>query len=129
MDNNEKTFTYSYSAKEQSEVAHIRQKYLPPEEDKMELLRRLDHSASRKALAWSLALGIPGALILGTGMSLAMTELGNALGGFSMLTGTVTGLIGMALMALAYPVYNHILKREQKRIAPEILRLTEELMK
>ena len=41
MDNREETFQYTYSAKEQSEVEQIRKKYLPPEEDKMEQLRKL----------------------------------------------------------------------------------------
>ncbi len=35
----------------------------------------------------------------------------------------------MILIALAYPVYNRVLKKERARIAPEILRLTEELLK
>jgi len=38
------------------------------------------------------------------------------------------GLVGIILIALAYPLYNHILKKERQRIAPEILRLTDELM-
>lgn len=129
MDNREETFQYTYSAKEQSEVERIRRKYLPREEDKMEQLRRLDRSASRKAQAWAIGLGTIGALILGTGMSLAMTDLGTALGGGAMLTGIIIGVIGLVLVALAYPVYNSILRKERARIAPEILRLTDELMK
>lgn len=129
MDNAEETFKYTYSAKERSEVERIRKKYLPPEEDKMEQLRKLDRSASQKAQAWSLVFGILGALILGVGMSLAMTELGNAMGELAMLVGIVIGLAGLVLVALAYPVYNRILKKERQRIAPEILRLTDELMK
>lgn len=38
-------------------------------------------------------------------------------------------LAGIAVVALAYPLYARILKKERRRIAPEILRLTEELMK
>ena len=129
MDNKEEAFHYTYSAKEQSEIENIRKKYLPPEEDKMEYLRRLDRSATRKAQAWSLVLGVIGALILGTGMSLAMSDLGTVLGSGAMFAGVVIGVVGLVLVALAYPVYNRILKKEQARIAPEILRLTDELMK
>lgn len=125
---NKQTFQYTYSAQQQQEIEHIRKKYLPPEEDKMERLRKLHRSASQKAQSWALTLGILGALILGTGMSLCMTELGTALGALAMVIGIAVGLIGLVLVALAYPVYNQVLKKERQRIAPEILRLTEELL-
>ena len=129
MENREETFRYTYSAKEQSEVEAIRKKYLPPEENKMEQLRKLDRSATGKAQAWAIALGVIGTLILGTGMSLCMTELSGFLGGTAMFIGIPVGLVGIVLVALAYPVYNKILKKERQRIAPEVLRLTEELLK
>lgn len=129
MDNREETFQYTYCAKERSEVESIRQKYLPPEEDKLEQLRRLDRSVSQKAQAWAIALGTIGALILGTGMSLCMTELSGFLGEAAMFVGIPIGLAGLVLVALAYPVYNRVLKKTRQRIAPEILRLTDELMK
>ena len=43
------TFTYTYSAQQQEEIKNIRKKYLAPEEDKMEQLRKLHHSATQKA--------------------------------------------------------------------------------
>ena len=129
MENKEEAFSYTYSAAQQQEIESIRKKYLPKEEDKMEQLRRLHHSATQKAQAWSIALGVIGALILGAGMSLCMTELSGFLGGTAMFIGIPVGIVGMVLVALAYPVYNHVLKKERARIAPEILRLTDELMK
>lgn len=130
MDNKE-TFQYTYAAKEQAEVESIRKKYLPQEESKLEQLRRLDRSASQKAQTCALSLGIVGTLILGTGMSLAMTDLAKHLGmaeNFAMLVGVLVGVIGLVLVALAYPVYNRVLIRERKRIAPQILQLTEDLL-
>ena len=62
-------------------------------------------------------------------MSLCLTQIGAALGDFAMVLGIVAGLIGMILVALAYPLYNRVLKKERTRIAPEILRLTDELLK
>lgn len=61
-------------------------------------------------------------------MSLAMTELGAVLGSFAMVLGILIGVAGMILVALAYPIYNRMLK-QRKKIAPEILHLTGELMK
>lgn len=128
MENNH-SFEYTYSAEQQKEVEAIRKKYLPKEEDKMEQLRKLHYSATQKAQAASIAIGVIGTLILGTGMSLCMTELGAALEHFSMVIGILAELIGLVMVALAYPLYNCVLRKERQRIAPEILRLSEELLK
>lgn len=132
--NQQKEFTYTYSAKEQTELRRIRDKYTSPtqSESKMDQLRRLDAGVTQKATSVSLALGILGALILGFGMSLAMTELGATLGAdptAAMFIGIIVGILGIVLLCLAYPTYNRIVTRERKKIAPEILRLTDELMK
>jgi len=124
---NKEGFQYSYSAQQQQEVERIRQSYLPKEEDKLERLRTLHRSAGRTARGWAITLGVIGALTMGGGMSLVMTELGQ-LFPYAMLFGIVLGLLGMVLVALAYPVYNRVLERERRRIAPEILRLSEELL-
>jgi len=122
------TFQYTYSAEQQEEIRNIRKKYAAPEEDKMAQLRKLDLRVTQKAQSCAIAMGVIGALILGTGMSLAMTKLAASLGSLSMLIGIPVGLIGIVLVALAYPLYNRILKKERQRIAPEILRLTDELL-
>lgn len=131
MDNNSdnNSFEYTYSAQRQQEVEKIRKVYLPKEEDKMEQLRKLHAIPTQKAQAAAIAIGVVGALILGTGMSLCMTELGGALGNLAMFLGIMVGIGGIVLVALAYPFYNRILKRERERIAPDILRLTDELLK
>lgn len=121
-------FEYTYSAQRQQEVEEIRKAYLPKEEDKMERLRKLHAIPTQRAQALSLAIGIVGALILGTGMSLCMTELGDFLGGRAMLVGIPVGIAGLILTALAYPLYSRTLNKERVKIAPEVLRLTDELM-
>ena len=130
--NTDTGFKYTYSAKEQDEIKRIRQKYQSQEEDTMTRLRKLDASATSKATVVALVLGIVGALILGTGMSLIMTDLAVLLGMTGMtnvIVGIVLGVLGIVLVALAYPMYSKLLKSERERIAPEILRLTDELMK
>lgn len=124
-------FRFTYSAREQEELRKIREKYQPREEDKLERLRRLDDGVTGKATALSLVIGILGALVLGTGMSLVMTDLGEWLGLSEMtetVLGVIVGVVGLVMAGLAYPLYSCVLKRERKKIAPEILRLTEELM-
>ena len=121
---NKEGFSFTYSAEQQKEIEAIRKKYLPKEADKMEQLRKLHAIPTQKAQAASLAVGIIGALIMGTGMSCCMVWADTLL-----LPGIVIGLIGMAVVGAAYPLYNRVLKKERERIAPEIMRLTDELMK
>ena len=128
MENNE-GFSFTYSAQQQKEVEAIRKKYLPQEENKMEQLRKLHAIPMQKAQTVSLAVGVIGAIVMGTGMSLAMTEIGAALGILAMILGVVVGVVGMVLVAAAYPLYNRVLKKQREKIAPEILRLSDELLK
>ena len=137
MDNgnqNKSAFSYTYSAKEQAELKRIREKYTRPTEaaDKMERLRRLDASVTARAEAAALVLGIVGALVFGFGMSLCMTDLSVFFGlrrTAAMGLGIASGILGGTLVALAYPVYSFVTKRERARVAPEIIKLTDELMK
>jgi hypothetical protein len=136
MDNNNQEqngFTYTYSAKEQAELKRIRDKYTAPteSEDKMTRLRRLDASVTNTAQAFAIVFGVIGTLILGFGMSLCMTDIGEILGldrNMAMVVGIIAGIVGGVLAGLAYPVYNAIVKAKRKKIAPEIIRLTDELM-
>ena len=130
MSDDNQSFSYSYSAKEQEEIKKIRERYTSqPEsrESKMEQLRALDASVTKKGTTAALIAGILGALIMGSGMSLVMTDLGKDLG-IPYPLGIAIGVLGMVGVALAYPIYNHITKKERQRIAPEILRLRDELM-
>ena len=137
MDNNNQEqngFTYTYSAKEQAELKRIRDKYTAPTEteDKMSRLRRLDASVTNTAQAVALIFGVIGTLILGFGMSLIMTDFAEILGLYrdmAMVIGIVIGVIGGIIASLAYPIYNAIVKAKRKKLAPEIIRLADELMK
>ena len=117
-------FNYTYSAKQQEEIKNIRKKYMPQEEDKMQQLRRLDQSVTKKGTMYSIIVGVIGSLVLGTGMSCCM-EFQNTL----FIPGIIIGIIGIILVSCAYPLYKSITKKERERIAPEIIRLTDELMK
>jgi len=132
--NEQNEFSYTYSAKEQAELKRIREKYSPSTEaeDKMARLRRLDASVTNTAQAVALIFGVIGTLILGFGMSLIMTDLCEILGShrdLAMVIGIIIGVVGGILAILAYPIYNVIVREKRKKLAPEILRLTDELMK
>lgn len=124
MEENTETFEYTYSAKQQAEIAQIRKKYLPKEEDKMELLRKLDRDATKPGTICSIAVGVVGCLVFGFGMSCVMVWSDSL-----MILGIVVGIIGMIMMGMAYPVYVKITKKQREKLAPQILALTEELSK
>ena len=127
-------FSYTYSAKEQAELKRIRDKYTAPgeTEDKMARLYKLDASATKPAQAVAILFGVLGTLILGFGMSLCMTDLSAILGAYSdmaMVIGIAIGVLGGVLVSVAYPIYNAMVRSRRRKIAPEIIRLTDELMK
>ncbi len=126
MDEKKGTFNYTYSASQQQEIKKIREKYVQPtqEEDKMEQLRRLDQSVTRSGTVVSLIVGIIGTLIMGAGMSCTMVWAETMF-----IPGIIIGVIGMIGIICAYPVYSCITKKQREKLAPEIIRLTDELMK
>lgn len=124
MENSKETFEYTYCAKQQEEIQQIRKKYLPKEEDKLEQLRKLDQSVTRPGSICALVLGVIGCLVFGAGMSCALVWADSFL-----ILGIVAGILGMAIMGAAYPVYCKVTAKQRERIAPQILALTEELSK
>lgn len=127
MEHNE-TFQMTYSAQQQSEIQAIRRKYTAPAPDKMAQLRALDAGATKKATTVSISVGVFGTLLMGAGMSLTLSDFGAPLGRAAMPAGVALGLVGIAILACAYPLYNRTLKKAREKIAPEILRLSDELM-
>ncbi len=124
MESNKNSFEYTYSATQQEEIEKIRNKYLPKEETKLDELRRLDASVTRLGTIWGLVVGIVGILVFGAGLSMVLV-----VGSTLLLPGILLGVLGLALMGVAYPLYKNITDRERERIAPQILALTEELGK
>ena len=120
--NEKDVFTYTYSAPEQSEVKKIREKYLPKEVTKLDQLRRLDASVTKRGNAVAMIHGVLYSLVLGLGMSCCLVWAEAMF-----IPGIIIGCIGFAGLAATFPIYNRIVKQDRERIAPEILRLTEEL--
>lgn len=124
MDEKKESFTYNYSASQQAEIKKIREKYIPKEENKMEKLRRLDESATKAGTLGALTVGIISVLMFGIGMCCTMVWADTMF-----IPGIIIGVIGMIGIACAYPLYSYITKRKREKLAPEIMRLTDELMK
>ena len=115
-------------------VEKIRTQYAPKTTGDLEELRALDTKAKRPATVFAYIFGTISAIVMGMGMSLVMTDIGTTVKeyvniGNPMVTGIIIGVIGIVLVCIAYPIYNYIIKKERRKIAPEIIRLTDELMK
>ena len=126
---NENTFSYIYSAPEKHEVLSIRKKYLPREETKLEELKRLDAKVKQPANVFAYTYGSVSAIIMGSGMSLVMTDIGTVIGlASAMIPGIAIGVLGMAMALSTYPIYKKILNARKKKYAPEILKLSEKIL-
>ncbi len=126
MEEKSKVFTYTYSAAQQEEVKRIRDKYAPPtrEEDKLERLRRLDQSVTRPGLIAALIVGIISTLVLGVGMCCTMVWDDTLF-----VPGIIIGIVGIIGICVAYPLYVHITNKRREKLAPEIMRIADELIK
>ena len=121
---NSNVFSYQYSAKQNREVEHIRRKYLPKEENKMETLRKLDARVQMAGTIPSLCIGVVGALVFGLGMCFFL----DVFAGAAWLTALLM-VLGAVIMIPAYPIYRRIARKTKAELTPEILRLSEEIMK
>lgn len=122
MNEQNESFNYTYSAKQQAEIDNIRKKYLPKEADKMEHLRKLDKNATKLGTVASLIVGIVSTLVMGFGM--CCTMLWNE---HLFIPGIVIGVIGIIGICAAYPLYVRITQKQRTKIAAEILQLADEL--
>ena len=118
------TFSYNYSATRNKEVESIRRKYMPEEENKLEKLKRLDLRVQTAGTVESLCFGIVGALVFGIGMCFFL----DVFAGTAWLT-AILMICGTLLMIPAYPIYRRIARKTKVELTPEILRLSEEIMK
>ncbi len=117
-------FSYTYSAptpSEREEINSIRSAYLPRKETDLERLRALDRKVHMPPKVIAIALGILGLLLFGLGMTLAL-EWG------LLLWGIAVGVVGAAVMGIAYPVHRAVLARRKKRYGDEIVRLSDALL-
>ncbi len=122
MEQNNETFSYTYSANKQEDIKDILKKYMPTEEDKATQIRRLDKGVTSKATTISLVVGILSSLVLGVGMCCCMVWSN------LFMLGIFVGIIGIAGMVAAYPLYRRVLIKEREKIAPQIIELSKELV-
>ena len=127
--NNENTFSYTYSAKENQQVLNIRDQYIPHKKNEVEMLKELDAKVKRPANVFAYTYGSVSAIVMGAGMSLVMTDIGAMIGLVStMVPGIAIGVVGMAMALSTYPIHKRMLANRKKKYAPEIIKLSEKIM-
>ncbi len=108
----------------------IRTQYVGKTSTELDALRALDKKVKRPANIFSYVFGSIGAVIMGSGMSLVMTDIAATIGIPSpMALGIVVGVIGLAMAVVNYPIYKGILTKRKQKYASEILSLSEKIMK
>ena len=110
-------------------VQKIRTQYTEKQHTELDALKALDAKVKKPANVFAYTYGSIGAVVMGTGMSLVMTEIGAILGlANTMVPGIAIGVVGMGMALSTYPIYKRILNSRKKKYADEILRLSEKIM-
>ena len=110
-------------------VQKIRSQYTEQEHTELDALKALDAQVKRPANVFGYTYGSIGAIVMGAGMSLVMTDIGAALGMTkTMVPGIVVGIAGMGMALTTYPIYKKILHQRKEKFAPQIIKLSEKLM-
>ena len=112
-------------------VQKIRTQYMEKDNTQkdLDLLRELDAEVKRPANVFGYVFGSIGAIIMGAGMSLVMTDIGTQLGiNNAMPVGIIIGIVGMIIAIANYPIYKSILSTRREKYADRILKLSEKIM-
>jgi len=97
--------------------------YTEQKSSEVDKLCALDKKVKVPASIFAYTFGIVGALILGTGMCLAMKVIGDL-----MALGIVIGILGIALISVNYPIYKAILRSRKAKYSKEIIELSEQIL-
>lgn len=111
-------------------VQKIRTQYTEKQHTELDALKELDAKVKRPAHVFAYTFGSISAIVMGAGMSLVMTDIGATIGlASAMVPGIAIGIVGLGMALATYPIYQKMLNARKKKYAPEILKLSEKIMK
>lgn len=111
-------------------VEKIRTQYTEKEYSELDALKALDKKVKKPAHVFAYTFGTIAALIMGSGMSLIMTEIGETIGfADPMFPGLVIGIIGLFLVLINYPIYKRLLNARRKKYQNEIISLSDKILR
>ncbi len=111
-------------------IQKIRTQYTEKEHTEVDALKALDRKVKRPANVFAYVFGSIGAVIMGCGMSLVMTDISEFIGlSNPMIYGIIIGIVGMTMAIVNYPIYKSILGSRRKKYAGQIIKLSDRIMK
>ena len=110
-------------------VQKIRTQYTEKEHTQLDALKALDAKVKRPANVFAYIFGSISAIIMGSGMSLVMTDIGATLDiENTMVPGIIIGIVGMLLAIINYPIHKKMLASRRAKYADQIMKLSDEIM-
>lgn len=110
-------------------VQKIRTQYMEKEHSQLDILKALDEKVKRPANVFAYIFGSISAIIMGSGMSLVMTDIGSSIGvENTMVPGIIIGIAGMLMAIINYPIHKSILTSRKKKYADQIIKLSDKIM-
>lgn len=110
-------------------VQKIRTQYTEKEHTQLDDLKELDAKVKRPANVFAYIFGSISAIIMGSGMSLVMTDIGSIIGiKNAMVSGIIIGIVGMLMAIINYPIHKSILTSRKKKYADQIMKLSDIIM-
>ena len=110
-------------------VQKIRTQYTERQHTELDALKALDAKVKKPANVFAYTYGTAGAVVMGAGMSLVMTDIGAMIGlTATMAPGIAVGVVGLGMALSTYPIHKKILNSRKKKFAPKIIELSEKLM-
>ena len=111
-------------------VQKIRTQYTEKQHTELDELKALDAKVKKPANVFAYVYGSVGAIVMGAGMSLVMTDIGAMIGlTAAMVPGIAIGIVGVVMALTTYPIYKKILNNRKRKYASKILELSERVMK
>ena len=107
----------------------IRAQYTEKKHTQLDALKALDKKVKKPANVFAYVFGCISAVIMGSGMSLVMTDIGETIGIASPMTpGIIIGIIGILMAIINYPIYKKLLASRRKKYSAEIMKLSDDIL-
>ncbi len=107
----------------------IRAQYTEKQYTQLDALKKLDKKVKKPANVFAYVFGCIATVVMGSGMSLVMTDIGEIIGVASpMAPGIVIGIIGMLMAIINYPIYNKLLASRRSKYSAEIMKLSDDIL-
>ena len=111
-------------------VQKIRTQYTEKQHTELDELKTLDAKVKKPANVFGYTYGAVGAIVMGAGMSLVMTDIGAIIGlAATTVPGISVGVVGLGMVLTTYPIHKRILNNRKKKFAPQIMELSKKLMR